>query len=166
MIYYVHICTTFTKILGFGEQARANFEILDLKCDGSVHCIYGEDEEFENCQDTFPEEATITCVENRIQYNFTIKAVPCDGVQECRDGSDEACEENKLILITITISIIVVTMSIYQYLRLMKIPEWKCAYLDHSINQAGDGLDPDKCINFVGNDLANLKVNSETSESS
>ena len=51
-------------------------------CDGAVQCIYGEDEDFELCKDTFPERATIKCLEaNRTNlFNITIFAVPCDGI--------------------------------------------------------------------------------------
>ena len=51
-------------------------------CDGAVQCIYGEDEDFELCRNTFPERATFKCLEgNRTNlFNVTIFAVPCDGI--------------------------------------------------------------------------------------
>ena len=74
--------------------------IPEKTCDGIFHCLYGEDEHFELCKDTFPKEATIECIENRLPgINLTIMAVPCDGILECRDGSDENCGEDKMILV-------------------------------------------------------------------
>ena len=59
-------------------------------CDGSEHCIYGEDEDFNLCKNTFPESANFKCLEaNRTLWNVTIYATPCDGIVECKDGSDE-----------------------------------------------------------------------------
>ena len=54
-------------------------------CDGSVHCVYADDEDFDLCQDTFPEGATFKCLQANTSssYNITIYAVPCDGIMEC-----------------------------------------------------------------------------------
>ena len=60
------------------------------KCDGIKHCIFGEDEAIETCDSTFPESATVKCVElNRPLDDFWIKAVRCNGIKECKNGEDE-----------------------------------------------------------------------------
>ena len=79
--------------------------------------MYGEDETFELCKDTFPKEATIKCIENRHGYDITIKATPCDGIYECRDGSDEQCEEDKLVYIGILAGLVALTNIVYHYLK-------------------------------------------------
>ena len=60
-------------------------------CDGSLHCKEGEDEDFELCEDKFPEGATIQCIEGDrpVGIEITILAVPCNNVLECIDGKDE-----------------------------------------------------------------------------
>ena len=64
------------------------------KCDGIKHCIYGEDEEIDTCHNTYPESATVKCVEpNRPLDDIWIKAVRCNGVPECKNGADEREEE-------------------------------------------------------------------------
>ena len=59
----------------------------------------GEDEQFDICEETYPEEATIKCVENRLEgFNVTIMAIPCNGIKECRNGEDEDhCEEKQRV---------------------------------------------------------------------
>ena len=50
-------------------------------CDGSVNCKYAEDESFDLCKSTFPDGATVKCLEaNRPFYQIWIYAVPCDGI--------------------------------------------------------------------------------------
>ena len=88
--------------------------------------MYGEDEQFELCKDTFPKEATIECIENRLPgINLTIMAVPCDGIVECRDGRDEICEEDKMILVIAVAVLFLTTICIYLYLVFVRLPIWK-----------------------------------------
>ena len=42
-----------------GNFFLTNQIISEKTCDGIFHCLYGEDEQFELCKDTFPKEATI-----------------------------------------------------------------------------------------------------------
>ena len=59
------------------------------KCDGIKHCIYGEDESIETCDGTFPESATVECVEpNQPFDDIWIKAVRCNGITECKNGEE------------------------------------------------------------------------------
>ena len=72
----------------------------DKTCDGICHCLYCEDETFEGlCEDTFPEAATIKCIEaNRSSdINITILATPCNGVRECLNINDENCQSEMYI---------------------------------------------------------------------
>ena len=132
--------------------------ITEKVCDGIVHCFFGEDEADETCKDmlSFPEEATIKCLENRPGYNITIQAIPCDGIPECKGELDEACEEDKEILYGTVATIILVTYGIYHYLK------WK--YLKWNEYQASSKFVYDdewnfiNCIDLVGDDLARLKV--------
>lgn len=122
-------------------------------CDGIVHCIHGEDEEDKLCFESFsfPKDATIKCIENRPSYEFTIMATPCDGFQDCRNGIDEECQVNELFLFTGLFCFYIVTFCMWYFLRL-RVQKNTC--LKNSIHE-DVGLFKD----FVGDDLAELKVN-------
>ena len=128
---------------------------LENMCDGVVHCIEGEDEADETCEGllSFPEEATITCIENRLGYDITIKATPCDGFKECRNGFDEYyCEENKFVLVAVVAGIVILTCGIYHYLKWYQLG-WK------DENVPVDSLEEGSyCLRLMGDNLANLKV--------
>ena len=120
----------------------------------------GEDELFEICNSTYPEEATIECWENRqAGIDVWIKAVPCNKIKECRDGKDEDCNEDQTIFRIIIVSLIIITQSVYLYLRLIKIRKWK----RNSLNSLGKGFQDDyklgECHDLKGDDIAKLKVN-------
>lgn len=106
----------------------------------------------------FPEGANIRCYENRPgnDYNITIWAVPCDGIQECRDGSDERiCKEQKWIFIGIILLLVLVTNCIYHYLKCQCV-HWKQNIIPSKSNV--DHWNSKECIQYKGDDLANLKV--------
>ena len=138
-----------------------NFSILDKTCDGIFHCLYGEDEHFELCKDTFPNEATIECVENRLPgtIDITIMAIPCNGILECRDGRDENCEEDKMILVIAVAILFLTTICIYLYLVFVRLPFWKHSVLQDFIDVGIDfkTQSPD-WSELKGNTLAKLKV--------
>ena len=93
-----------------------------MKCDGIVNCVHGEDEEFELCQSTFPETATIRCQEidrgsynvtiDRWSYDITILATPCNGIRECLDIDDEDCGESTEVLITSLVIVFIVILAV------------------------------------------------------
>ena len=133
----------------------------EKKCDGIFHCLYGEDEMFEECKVTFPEEATIECIEKRLPgtIDVTIMATPCDGIIECRDGSDENCEEDRLILIVAISVLILTTVCVYLYLVLVRLPLWKVSMLKEFDNHSNDSeFYPSDCSKMTGNSMAKLKV--------
>ena len=123
--------------------------------------MYGEDEEFELCKDTFPKEATIECVENRLPgtIDVTIMAIPCDGIVECRDGRDENCEDDKFILVISVALLFMSTICIYLYLVFVRLPLWKKSvfrnFEDGNIDTKTHDSD---CSAMKGNLLAKLKV--------
>ena len=124
-------------------------------CDGAIQCIEGDDESFELCKDTFPESATITCLESdRPFYNITIKATPCDGIVECRSGEDENCELNPpgiFYIITACLVSVIFCMWIYKYRTLMQ------ALVVEKTNNTVV-LDSEECKKYKGIDLLKLKV--------
>ena len=123
--------------------------------------MYGEDEEFQLCKDTFPIDATIECVENRLPgtIDVTIMAIPCDGILECRDGRDEICEEDKIILVIAVAVLFLTTICIYLYLVFIRLPFWKRSVLqdfkDEGVEFRAQIHD---CSELKGNSLAKLKV--------
>ena len=124
------------------------------------HCMKGEDEQFDICNSAYPEEATIECWENRQEgFDVWIKAVPCNGIKECRNGEDEDCNEDQPIFRIIIASLIIITQSVYLYLRLVKIHKWK----ENCLNSLGKGFQDNyklgECHDLKGDDIAKLKVN-------
>ena len=123
--------------------------------------MHGEDELFQLCKDTFPKEATIECIENRLPgtIDVTIMAIPCDGIVECRDGRDENCEEDKIILVIAVAVLFLTTICIYLYLVFVRFPIWKDSvfweFHEGSIDSKTQSHD---CSELKGNTLAKLKV--------
>ena len=137
-----------------------NYIFSEKTCDGIFHCLYGEDEHFELCKYTFPNEATIECIENRLPgINLTIMAIPCDGIIECRDGSDENCEEDKMIVIIAVAVLFLTTICIYLYLAFVRLPIWKSAmFRDFDDGNIDSESNPSDFSGMKGNSLAKLKV--------
>ena len=138
-----------------------NSTISEKTCDGIFHCIYGEDEMFELCKNTFPEEATIECIENRLpgSIDVTIMATPCDGIIECQDGRDESCEEDKWILIVIIVGLFLATICIYLYLVFVRLPMWKkYVFRDFDYFKIDYKLMASDYSEMRGNTLAKMKV--------
>ena len=123
-----------------------------------MHCLFGEDETFEQCEKTFPKEATIKCEENRA-YDITIKAIPCNGgIPECRDGSDEDCEDDITTLVIVFVFLVLITFCIYFYLKWKIIIEWAENYSMSNASLNGELSVNGSCVTHLGDDLANLKV--------
>ena len=144
-----------------GSDCRLNI-FSEKTCDGIFHCIYGEDEQFQLCKDTFPAEATIKCIEKRLpgSIDITIMATPCDGIVECRDGSDENCGDDKLILVIAISLLLLTTICIYLYLVLIRLPSWKNSVL-RNFDNSSNGFKkshPSDCSELRGISLAKLKV--------
>ena len=116
---------------------------------------------FEICKDTFPKEATIECIENRLPgtIDVTVMAIPCDGIIKCRDGSDENCDEDKMILVIAIAVLFLATTCIYLYLAFVKLPNWKnSVFRDFDDGNIDTHLKPSDCNVMKGNSLAKLKV--------
>ena len=83
----------------FCDQSKSCVEKAKI-CDGIVHCIFGEDEDWDLCKSPFPETATVQCKEiDRGSYNITILATPCNGIRECGEKNDEDCEKDWIAII-------------------------------------------------------------------
>ena len=116
---------------------------------------------FELCKDTFPEEATIKCIENRLPgtIDVTIMATPCDGILECRNGIDENCDEDKWVLVTILSILLLTTIFIYLYLICKMLPKWKkTMFRNFDGNSSTQEKKISGCNEMRGNDLARIKV--------
>ena len=133
------------------SQTLIEFCLTEKKCDGVVHCINGEDESFETCKDTYPEEATITCIEDRpIGYDILIKAIPCNGIKECRSEEDEECEiSDNILLGTMAVTFLVLLLVSI----LMRYFIWRYRSKSNAYPKAQCDFEIRK-----GNDLVNLKV--------
>ena len=104
-------------------------------------------------------------MENRLEgINLTIMAIPCNGIQECRNGEDENnCEEKQRVFQIITASLMVITQTVYLYIRLVKKRKWKQKNLDSFGKGFQDNYKPGECCDLKGDDLAKLKVIIEAS---
>ena len=123
--------------------------------------MYGEDEQFEECKDTFPKEATIECIENRLlgTIDVTIFAIPCDGIIECRDGRDENCEDDKLIFAIAVAVLFLTTVCTYLYLAFVRLPIWKeSVFLDFGHEAIDFKTQSHDLSELKGEKLAKLKV--------
>ena len=153
------------SFLRFRYHQTNKLFLVDKTCDGIFHCMKGEDEQFNICNKTYPEEATIECVENRLEgFNVTIMAVPCNGIRECRYGEDENhCGENQNVFQIIIASLMVITQTVYLYIRIVKKRKWKQKNLEGFGKVFQDNYKLGECGDLKGDDLANLKVMIEAS---
>ena len=117
-----------------------------LKCDGHPQCPGGEDEDLEECQESYVEnqvigrEASYRCTS--IFYDGSdgakveIFATPCDGVIECAKASDETgCNDNFITNIvlgffTVTVFLLFFGLRYFNILR----PENQAGHALHSSN--------------------------------
>ena len=126
--------------------------VSEKKCDGIFHCLHGEDETYEECKINFPEEATIECIENRVDgIDLKIKAVSCDGIRECRSGEDEECKPSEIVLYACLFGFYLVTVLIWCWIRydVQKQPQ---------TIETNEDFDCRNCREFMGDQLANFKV--------
>ena len=94
----------------FCEESKSCIENAKL-CDGVIHCLDGADENFEICHHTFPESATIKCLEkNRNNYHIEILATPCNNVAECENDEDEQCDKNSIANIIVSVVLCIFTL--------------------------------------------------------
>ena len=125
-------------------------------CDGIVHCLNGDDEDFELCSSNFPNGATIECEEaNRAEYSILILATPCDNIRECKNGEDEDfCSQLEFIKRTVQLvfigSIVCIWLAIYLLARKRNFTQ--------TITKSHAELNHGYCIGMKGEDLVILKV--------
>ena len=139
----------------------------EQKCDGIVHCLHAEDENFDECKNIFIETATIQCFEsNRTsKYAITIKATPCNEEKECKDKNDEDCEKNNLFICILLFSAFVVTAIICYSLHFSTTRQHQVVIaccIHTTIAHKTESNISDEAIrirlNLKGNQLAELKV--------
>ena len=127
---------------------------LDKLCDGIFHCPCGEDERYELCKKNFRAEATVECIENRVDgVDLRIKAVPCDGIKECRYGEDEHCDPSEVTIYFWLIGLYCGTFLIWCWIR-YDVKRQIIQTVDH-IDEPYARID---CRNFKGERLTDLKV--------
>ena len=142
----------------FCEKSRTCIEKIKL-CDGIFHCLWGEDEQFDICKNTFPEAATIKCIEaDRPPWiNITILAIPCNGERECLDVNDENCESNWYITFgTMIIFFILISFSWFYIHFSTGSPRNKFFELHEHIQLTDERNETN--FKLKGDDLAKLKV--------
>ena len=131
------------------------FTCSEKMCDGLFHCIYGEDESLETCRKFYPEEATIECIENRLDgINLTIMATPCNGIRECRNGIDEQCEISVVYFWSIFGGFFLLTVTVILIMKCLT-PETKKNATNEVEHTKYDSKD---CSLLEGNQLAEMKV--------
>ena len=125
-------------------------------CDGIVHCLNGDDEDFALCSDTFSYGATILCEEaNRGEYSILIFATPCDNKRECNNGEDEDfCHELEVIKSTVQLVFI---SSIFGLWLIVYLLARKRNYTN-TITESHSESNPGYCVGMKGEDLVILKV--------
>lgn len=89
-------------------------------------------------------------------YNSILRAIPCDGFSECYDNSDENCKTTRFWMFAILGILLVIMIPTYA-IMLKKIKEEQVEIPEDQFYK--DNFKKEDCINFSGDDLANLKVN-------
>ena len=142
----------------FCEKSRTCIEKSKL-CDGIFHCLWGEDEQFDECKNTFPEAATIKCIEaDRPPWiNITILAIPCNGERECLDVNDENCESNWYITFGTMIIFFILISFGWFYIHFSTGSSRNKFYELHEHIQQTDERNKTN-FKLKGDDLAKLKV--------
>lgn len=128
-------------------------QLSEKKCDGIFHCLYGEDETYEECQNHFPEEATIECIENRMEgIDLKIKAIACDGISECRSGEDEECKPNEIVVYSSLVAFYLLTVLIWCWIR------YDVQRQPLNMDVIKEDFDLENCRELMGDQLVKLKV--------
>ena len=135
----------------FCDQSKSCID-HDKTCDGIVHCVHAEDEDWDLCKTKFDETATFKCIEkNRGSYNIFITATPCSG--QCRD---ENCDQDRRVVgasIGLTFAAIVGICSYIHFKTTKKYPAKNSDIIkkiDLNTANARNAL--------KGDDLAKIKV--------
>ena len=142
----------------FCNQSKSCVEKAKI-CDGIVHCIFGEDEDWDLCKTEFKfdEAATIECNQSdRGSFNLPIKATPCNGIRECSDINDEDCGESRTVLIISIVIAFVLILALCIFIHYKTITKYPTQISDDP--EFIDDETAKYCSNLKGNRLAQIKV--------
>ena len=134
----------------FCQESKSCIDLTQT-CDGIVHCIRAEDEDWDLCKSKFKfdETATIECNQTkRGSYDLLIKGIPCSG--ECKN---ETCEQDKKVLKNAIGFSFLVIISICAYIHIKITKKYPAKAFDPP-----EKIDQETANSLRGDSLVEIKV--------